>query len=151
MPTYVCSVSAGSLSADQKSQIAAAICLAHNDATGAPGFLVQVVIDEKPACRFLGGRLVTDLIWIRGDIRSGRTTTQRQTLITDIMKRVSLIAGLGEESIWVYLCNLEPTDMMEYGQVLPQPGQEFAWFEALPKSLQSYLAGLGAAKGSPLE
>src|SRR5258705_5721674 len=56
---------------------------------------------------------------------------------------LSQIAGINEDSIWVYLCNLEPTDMVEYGHVLPAPGDEQAWFENLPQSLKDYLAGLG--------
>lgn len=51
-----------------------------------------------------------------------------------------------EEEIWVYLCNLEPTDMLEYGHVLPQPGEEADWFNRLPKPLRDYLAQLGTTK-----
>ena len=36
--------------------------------------------------------------------------------------------------------------MIEYGHVLPAPGQEAAWFEALPHSLQTYLKKLGTTK-----
>lgn len=64
----------------------------------------------------------------------------------NIMRDVSQIAGIKEESIWVYLCNLEPTDMVEYGHVLPAPGEEKAWFGSLPESLRLYLAGLGTHK-----
>jgi hypothetical protein len=33
--------------------------------------------------------------------------------------------------------------MIEYGHVLPEPGKEKEWFEALPESLKVYLAKLG--------
>ena len=36
--------------------------------------------------------------------------------------------------------------MLEYGHVLPQPGEEADWFNRLPKPLQDYLAQLGATK-----
>jgi hypothetical protein len=65
-----------------------------------------------------------------------------------IMKDVSAIAAVPEASIWVYLCNLEPTDMVEFGHVLPAPGDEQAWFEGLPVDLQTYLRGLGAKPGT---
>lgn len=56
MPTYVCSVPAGSLTMMQKTAIAEAIARIHNEATGAPQFLVQVIIDENQSVdRFLGG------------------------------------------------------------------------------------------------
>ena len=63
-----------------------------------------------------------------------------------IMRDVARIAGVEEASIWVYLCNLEPTDMVEYGHVLPLPGREKEWFEGLPKALQDYLVSLGTKK-----
>jgi phenylpyruvate tautomerase PptA (4-oxalocrotonate tautomerase family) len=113
-----------SLSDDQKDQIAKAIGRRHGEATGAPSFFVQVVIEESDATRrYLGG-----------------------ALMLAIMKDVSAIAALPEASIWVYLCNLEPTDMVEFGHVLPRPGKEQAWFERLPPTLQSYLTGLGAKR-----
>jgi phenylpyruvate tautomerase PptA (4-oxalocrotonate tautomerase family) len=145
MPTYVCAVPPKLLSDDQKSQIAAAISHRHGEATGAPSFFVQVVIEEnESATRYLGGDRADDHIWIRGDIRAGRPEEVRGRLMLSIMRDVSTIAKVREESIWVYLCNLEPTDMVEYGHVLPAPGKEQEWFEGLPPSLQSYLEGLGA-------
>jgi phenylpyruvate tautomerase PptA (4-oxalocrotonate tautomerase family) len=147
MPTYVCSVPAGSLTITQKTAIAEAIARIHNEATGAPQFLVQVIIDENQSRdRFLGGQLTTNHIWIRGDIRAGRTEEQRKKLMLNIVRDVSQITGVDEDSIWVYLCNLEPTDMVEYGQVLPAPGDEQAWFAQLPQPLKDYLARLGTNK-----
>jgi hypothetical protein len=70
----------------------------------------------------------------------------RSALMLAIMKDVSAIAAVPEASIWVYLCNLEPTDMVEFGHVLPRPGEEQAWFESLPPALQTYLNRLGAKR-----
>jgi hypothetical protein len=36
--------------------------------------------------------------------------------------------------------------MVEYGHVLPQPGEEAAWYDRLAKPLQDYLASLGTTK-----
>ncbi len=147
MPTYVCSVPPKSLSNDQKDQIAAAIGRRHSEATGAPPFFVQIVIEESETTRrYLGGQLSSAHIWVRGDIRSGRSESVRSALMLAIMKDISVIAGIPEASIWVYLCNLEPTDMVEFGHVLPAPGDEQAWFEGLPSDLQTYLEGLGAKR-----
>jgi phenylpyruvate tautomerase PptA (4-oxalocrotonate tautomerase family) len=149
MPTYVCSVPSKTLSDAQKAQIARAICKRHSEATGAPSFFVQVEIDESPAkARFLGGSPAEAHIWIRGDIRAGRSEDVRQQLMLSIMKDVSRIARVKEQDVWVYLCNLAPTDMVEYGHVLPPPGHEQAWFQSLPVELQRYLNSLGAEKGS---
>jgi hypothetical protein len=108
---------------------------------------VQVVIEEKrPTDRFLGGSRVSGQIWIRGDIRAGRTEAQRNAMMLRMMREVAQITGVKEDDIWVYLCNLAPTDMVEYGHVLPQPGEEAAWYDRLPKPLQEYLASLGTTK-----
>ncbi len=145
MPTYVCSVPPKILSDNQKTQIARAISHRHSEATGAPSFFVQVVIEESASTRrYLGGEPTDNHIWIRGDIRGGRSEEVRGRLMLNIMRDVSAIASVQEESIWVYLCNLEPTDMVEYGHVLPMPGKEQEWFESLPSPLQTYLKGLGA-------
>jgi phenylpyruvate tautomerase PptA (4-oxalocrotonate tautomerase family) len=147
MPTYVCAVKRGLLNDEQKQSIASAITRLHSDATGAPPWFVQVVIDEnEQRQRYLGGQPADHHIWIRADIRAGRTGEQRRRLMLSIMQAVSEISGVEESAIWVYLCNLAPDDMVEYGHVLPLPGAEKAWFEALPSVLQRYLTSLGVEK-----
>jgi phenylpyruvate tautomerase PptA (4-oxalocrotonate tautomerase family) len=149
MPTYVCQVPAGLLAVTQKSSIAKAVSHSHSEATGAPPFFVQVVIEEMGSGeRFLGGELVANHIWIYGHIRAGRTKEQKTKLMLQIMRDVAKIASLPEESIWVYLNNLDPTDMVEYGHVLPEPGAEQKWFDSLPASLRDYLVGLGTDRSS---
>jgi phenylpyruvate tautomerase PptA (4-oxalocrotonate tautomerase family) len=146
MPTYLCYLPRDRFSQDQKGQIARAISFRHSEATGAPSYFVQVVIEETRADRYLGGEHTSDHVWIRGDIRAGRTEQQRTSLMIKMMQDISRITGVAQENVWVYVCNLEPTDMVEYGHVLPPPGQEKAWFDGLPASLRSYLAELGTTK-----
>ena len=67
-------------------------------------------------------------------------------MMTKMMQDISRITSIGQENVWVYVCNLDPTDMIEYGHVLPPPGQEKAWFESLPAFLRTYLAKLGTTK-----
>jgi phenylpyruvate tautomerase PptA (4-oxalocrotonate tautomerase family) len=147
MPTYVCVVKAGLLNDQQKQRIASAITRLHSETTGAPTWLVQVVIDEnEQRQRYLNGTPADHQIWIRADIRAGRTSEQRQRLMLGIVQAISEISGVEESAIWVYLCNLAPDDMVEYGRVLPLPGQEQAWFEALPSELQRHLTSIGIQK-----
>jgi phenylpyruvate tautomerase PptA (4-oxalocrotonate tautomerase family) len=147
MPTYLCSIRPGLLDENQKTDVAKAITRNHHEVTGAPPYFVQVVIDENAtARRYLGGESTADQVWIRADIRSGRTVEQRNRLMLAIMRDIARIAGIDKASIWVYLCNLEPTDMVEYGHVLPLPGREQEWFDALPSALRDYLVSLGTKK-----
>jgi phenylpyruvate tautomerase PptA (4-oxalocrotonate tautomerase family) len=149
VPTYVCQVPAGSLTVTQKAAIAEAISHSHSEATGAPLFFVQVVIEERSSGdRFLGGELAANHIWIYGHIRSGRTREQKTKMMLEMMRAIAKISGLKEESIWVYLNSLEPTDMVEYGHVLPAPGAEQEWFNGLPESLKDYLVKLGTDRNN---
>jgi phenylpyruvate tautomerase PptA (4-oxalocrotonate tautomerase family) len=147
MPTYVCSVLENSLGERQKDAIAEAIARVHSEETGAPKFFCQIVIEEKKSAnRYLGPSRASGQIWIRGDIRAGRTEGQRTQMMLRMMEEISRITGVKEEEIWVYVCNLAPTDMVEYGHVLPKPGAETAWFDGLPKSLQDRMIALGTSR-----
>jgi phenylpyruvate tautomerase PptA (4-oxalocrotonate tautomerase family) len=147
MPTYVCSVLEHSVDERQKDAIAEAIARVHSEETGAPKFFCQIVIEEKkPTARYLGPTRASGQIWIRGDIRAGRTEGQRTQMMLRMMEEISRITGVRREEIWVYVCNLAPTDMVEYGHVLPKPGEETAWFDGLPKSLQHRMIELGTTR-----
>jgi hypothetical protein len=45
-------------------------------------------------------------------------------MMTKMMQDISLVTSVRQENVWIYLCNLDPTDMIEYGHVLPAPGRE---------------------------
>ena len=74
-----------------------AITFRHSEATGAPSYFVQVVIEEVQADRYLGGEKTSDHIWVRGDIRAGRTEQQRTGMITKMMQDISLVTSVHEE------------------------------------------------------
>ncbi len=59
-------------------------------------------------------------------MRAGRSEEQREQLMLTINDDVSRISGIPAENVWINLCNLAPTDMVEYGRVLPKPGEEAA-------------------------
>ncbi len=147
MPTYVCSVLENSVDGRQRDAIAEAIARIHSEETGAPKFFCQIVIEEKkPTDRYLGPSRASSQIWIRGDIRAGRTEVQRTRMMLRMMDEVSRITGVEKEEIWVYVCNLASTDMVEYGHVLSKPREETAWFDGLPKSLQDRMIKLGTTR-----
>ncbi len=134
MPTYICTVPAGRLSAEQKARVAAEITRVHNEVTGAATFFAQVIINEVPAGNyFLGGKpLREDQIFINGQIRAGRSAVDRARLMRGILDSVAAAAKAEPASVWVYLTDLPPRDMIEYGHVLPEPGSENEWLNSLP-------------------
>lgn len=134
MPTYICTVPAGRLSAEQKSRVAAEITRIHNEVTGAATFFAQVIFNEVPAGNyFIGGKpLREDQIFINGQIRAGRSALDRARLLRGLHNCVAAAANAEAASVWVYLTDLPPRDMIEYGHVLPEPGSENDWLNGLP-------------------
>jgi phenylpyruvate tautomerase PptA (4-oxalocrotonate tautomerase family) len=145
MPTYVCTAAAGRLTPAQKTEIVDSITTIHHEETGAARYFVLVILqDVAPGSCYLGNRPApADQIWIRGDIRSGRTNEQKSRMLRRIMQDVGRASGAAEESVWVYLSDLPAENLTEYGRILPSPGQEDAWFSSLPAAMQERLRALG--------
>ncbi len=142
MPTYRITAKPKKLSDVQKDRIAEYITKVHSEITGAPAYYAQMIFDEHEYRRYIGGKLADSQIWIRADIRAGRTVEQRKTLVRKIVEGVSTIAEVPASDVWVYLNNVEAVDMAEFGQILPVPGQEQEWFDSLPSGLQKNLLKL---------
>lgn len=50
------------------------------------------------------------------------------------MNECAQAIGIDKSYIWVYICDAEKT--AEFGAVLPEPGQEKAWAQALPSEVR---------------
>lgn len=134
MPTYVCTASGKTLTAAQKGEIAAHITRVHSELTGAPQFFAQVYFAAPAAGDHFMGGVPSDgeQVFIRGEIRAGRGAEVKRKLLEEILAGVSRIAEIPEAGVWVYLNELPAGQMAEYGRLLPEPGAEAAWIEALP-------------------
>ncbi|ANB75908.1 tautomerase family protein [Paraburkholderia phytofirmans] len=145
MPTYLVSAAAGRLDAAAKQQIAFGITQSHSTATGAQGFFAQVIFDDVPAGNhFIGGKpLRSDQIFVHGYIRAGRTADQKQQLFNDIVRVVQEGANVESRFVWAYISELPPAQMVEYGKVLPEPGGEGEWLNAMSDEDRDYLLSIG--------
>ena len=145
MPTYYCSSSAGLLDAPQKSAIATAITRIHHAVTGAAGFFAQVIFTEIAAGNHFmdGAPLSSSQIFVHGFIRAGRSVADRERLVREIVAATADGSGLPPKSVWVYLTEIPARQMAEYGHILPEPGAEKAWLEALPPEDRAYLQSIG--------
>ena len=53
-----------------------------------------------------------------------------------------MISKLDETQVWVYINDLPPSQMIEYGAVLPESGKEKEWFASLPGKLKKKLSAI---------
>ena len=148
MPTYTVKYSNFNLSQKQKNSIADDISNTHSKYTGANTFFAQVIFqkNEKNA-HFMGGKLVkTKEIFLNGQIRGGRTLKVKKKLILGLRKILIKNTKLRSDFVWVYLEDLLPNQMIEYGEVLPKSGKEKKWFNSLKPSLRKRLKNLEKRK-----
>jgi phenylpyruvate tautomerase PptA (4-oxalocrotonate tautomerase family) len=145
MPTYTVTTANASLTATQKSRIAAGITEAHHQNTGAPGFFAQVLFVALPERKhYIGGKPnATPHVYVHGLIRAGRSAAAKGGLIQQITSKVQEISGVGAEDIWVYVQDIPPEQMVEFGRVLPEPGAEEQWRKGLSELKRQQLAAAG--------
>lgn len=145
MPTYTVVAAAGRLSQEMKGEIALGITRSHSKATGAQTFFAQVIFqDVREGDHFMGGRpLKSDQVFVRGEIRAGRTPDQKKVLLDDIVATIVQGAATSSRHVWVYLIDVPPSQMVEFGKVLPDPGHEAQWLESMSSEEREFLLGIG--------
>jgi len=141
VPTYTIKTTNIKLTKEKKNKIAKRITEIHNKITGANSYFVQVIFDEnKKNSHYMGGKIVKDKqIFLHGQIRDGRTAIVKNKLIITLRDSIIKNSGIRKDNIWVYLLDLKPEQMIEYGEILPKSGKENNWFRSLSKTLQKKL------------
>jgi phenylpyruvate tautomerase PptA (4-oxalocrotonate tautomerase family) len=141
MPTYTVTAPEGCLDDDQRANIAREITRVHHQTTGAPAYFAQVLFVEiKPGRYFVGGGpLQGKQIFVNGQIRAGRTVESKDALIRQMLAAVAKAAMVPANHVWVYITDLIPRQMAEFGHVLPEPGDEAKWAEGLPVADRAHM------------
>ena len=144
MPTYTVKYSNLKLSLKQKKLIADGITKTHSKFTGANTFFAQVIFQKNEnSSHFMGGKLVKNKeIFLNGQIRAGRTPAIKKNLILGLREVLTKNTKLKKDFVWVYLEDLPPQQMIEYGEILPKSGKEKKWFKSLSISLRKRLKRL---------
>ena len=145
MPTYTVTNSNFNLSSKQQQKLAKGITKVHNVVTGANTYFAQVIFNKtKKNNHFMGGKKVKEpSLFLLGQIRAGRPKKIKDKLISDLRDILIKNSKLDETQIWVYIIDLPPSQMIEYGEVLPESGKEKEWFSKLSKKLKKKLSKIG--------
>ncbi len=142
MPTYTVTNSNFNLSTKQQKNLAEGITKVHNQVTGANTYFAQVIFNKtKKNNHFMGGKKVKEpSLFLLGQIRAGRSKEVKDRLISDLKDILAKKSKLDETQIWVYIIDLPPSQMIEYGAVLPESGKESEWFTNLSPKLKNKLS-----------
>lgn len=134
MPTYHCVTPPGVLDAGRRELVAQAITTVHARVAGSAGFFAHVYFTEtRPGGYFVGGRAREgEHLAVHGHTRSGRPPEQLSLLVAELVKALSAASGIPERAVWVYVGELPPGQMAEWGHVVPEIGAEQEWFAAMP-------------------
>lgn len=149
MPTYTVTAPKKQLSTEQKARIAKVITETHCAATGAPAAFAQVIfVETKPGNYYIGGApLDAKHVFVHGCIRAGRSAAVKEKLLVGLLEAVAKVTALARNQVWVYVSDLAPRQMAEFGHVLPKPGDEKAWTAALPPADRVRMQTVGHAHG----
>ena len=145
MPTYTVTNSNFNLSSKQQKNLAEGITKVHNVVTGANTYFAQVIFNKtKRNNHFMGGKKVKEAsLFLVGQIRAGRPKKIKDKLISYLKETLIKNSKLDETQVWVYIIDLPPSQMIEYGEVLPESGKEKEWFSKLSKKLKKKLSKIG--------
>ena len=140
MPTYAFTTSR-ELTPEQRARLVESVTSIHAVEATAPRYFVQVIFYKvEPGSIYIGSEAASsDHIWVRADIRSGRTSAQKAKMLQRIMRETSEILGISEQAVWVYISDIPAPGVLEFGNVLPEPGGEKQWLASLPVELREKL------------
>ena len=91
----------------------------------------------------MGGKIVKESsLFLLGQIRAGRPKKVKDKLISYLKDVLVKKSKLDETQVWVYIVDLPPSQMIEYGAVLPESGKESKWFSNLSPKLRKKLSAI---------
>ena len=90
----------------------------------------------------VGKKVKESSIFLLGQIRAGRPKNIKDKLISELKNVLLKESKLDETQIWVYIIDLPPSQMIEYGAVLPESGKESEWFKNLSSKLRKKLSNI---------
>jgi phenylpyruvate tautomerase PptA (4-oxalocrotonate tautomerase family) len=130
MPVYTSITQEGSLSQQQRKEIAEAVTKIHVDATGAPRSFVNVRFFTYPPGNNFRGGAESATAYLGGTIRAGRDLATKQKMLQELVAMMQRIGKLPADEVVVFVEDISADQVIEKGVILPQPGQEKEWLKA---------------------
>ena len=94
---------------------------------------------------FVSGKLLKfDNIYIHAHIREGRGARIKEKLLLELLHSAAAIGETDRSCVQVYLVDVPARQIAEWGQILPNPGEESAWEEALPDTVKQRIKALAS-------
>jgi len=123
MPLYLCSSPKNLIAEERKPAIAKELTHIHCDVTGAPSSFVHVFF-VTPDDASEGS------VSLFGSIRGGRSDDQKTQITSRMSEAVARLADLDPSSVTMGTVDVPAKWAMEGGDIMPEPGEEAAWFAA---------------------
>ncbi|MDF0518682.1 tautomerase family protein [Bradyrhizobium yuanmingense] len=127
MPIYIITSQRGTISSEQKYELAEALVEMHLRVAGGARWLVNVVFQESESI-FVGGAPAKRLL-IATTIREGRNDEAKAKLLAEYSSLVSRVLDVPTSDIIAGLDEVNPDNVMEAGFILPKVGEEEAWMK----------------------
>src|ERR1700678_3431176 len=139
MPYYQLFMPEGVLTSSSRSTIAKEITHIHCEETGAPESFVQEI---KKGTQYTAGEIDDQVGVFLGMIREGRSIKERQRIIQRMSKSISGVLGRPEKELILNISEINSATAMEFGLILPHPGDEPDWLEKNKEALKG-VSGTG--------
>jgi phenylpyruvate tautomerase PptA (4-oxalocrotonate tautomerase family) len=128
VPIYTLTTTASTLNTQVKAALAGEIGRIHSSINHVPSTYVNVVFHELPAGGIYTDGVPANPVLVNGWVRSGHPEDKTTLLATEIAAAVSRIADINADRVLMVIQNSPASGAVEGGRVLPEPGQEEAWF-----------------------
>jgi phenylpyruvate tautomerase PptA (4-oxalocrotonate tautomerase family) len=130
MPVYTCTTTTSTLTADIKRALAQEIGRIHASINHVPSTYVNVVYHELPAGGVYTDGVPASPVLVSIWVRAGHPEAETTRLATEIAAAVARIVNIAADRVLVVIQTSPARFAVEGGRVLPEPGQEDAWFAA---------------------
>lgn len=127
MPFYQCQTPEGLLNEAQRARLANEITRIHCETTGAPRMFVHVAFTEAKRGTCYSGGALSSVSFVNATWRAGRSVELKQAFLEAVAQMWAREAHTDVKDVLVAITELPAENAFEFGQILPDPGQDTQW------------------------